>query len=297
VLFVLKGPEQGAVFSVPASGLVIGRERKLDVSLTENTVSRAHARLCFDGDGAYVEDLSSRNGTFVNDQRVDGRMRLNDGDHLRVGDVTIIKFALMDELEEHALRTLFELTLRDPLTRLHNRRYFDDRLKSEFSFARRHDAQLALLLVDIDHFKDVNDNYGHQTGDLVLKLVANAIRQMVRPEDVVARYGGEEFIVIARDMSLQNARILGERMRRRVGELALSPEGLRVTVSVGVTAMDRQTADISVQGLVAKTDEAMYQAKRAGRDRVCAIELRTGGGSVAERSNPRTLPPSRAPAS
>jgi diguanylate cyclase (GGDEF)-like protein len=107
--------------------------------------------------------------------------------------------------------SVYEAALRDPLTRAYNRRYFDDRLFSELSFARRHGAPLGLLMVDLDHFKRINDVYGHQAGDVVLRVVAATIQRLMRPEDVVARYGGDEFVVIARGTTLRNAEILAER--------------------------------------------------------------------------------------
>jgi two-component system cell cycle response regulator len=297
VLFVLQGPEQGAVFSLRAPETVIGRDTTAAVSISEDTVSRAHARISLRGDGVYLEDLSSRNGTFVGDRRIAGEARLNDGDYVRIGDNTVIKFSMMDDLEERALRTLFELTLRDPLTRLYNRRYFADRLKSEFSFARRHGAPLALLLVDIDHFKEVNDTHGHQAGDVVLQSVACGIRGMMRPEDVLSRYGGEEFIVIARGVSLRNAELFGERIRRHIGSMSfgLPDPSVRVTISVGVACVGPNTACTSAEALVALADEALYRAKSAGRDRVCAAEAPSGPREFTERSSPRTVPPSPAP--
>lgn len=297
VLFVLQGPEQGVVFSLRAPETVIGRDTSAAFVISEDTVSRAHARISIRGDGAYIEDLSSRNGTFVGDRRVSAEARLNDGDYVRLGDTTVIKFSLMDELEERALRTLFELTMRDPLTRLYNRRYFDDRLRSEFSFARRHNEPLGLLLVDIDHFKRVNDTHGHQAGDIVLQGVASGIRGMMRPEDVLSRYGGEEFIVIARGVSLRNAELLGERIRRQVSgmEFALPREKVRVTVSVGVASVGPDSTCASAEALVALADEALYRAKRAGRNCVCSAEAPTGPREAAERSSPRTVPPSRVP--
>ena len=159
----------------------------------------------------FAEDLSSRNGTFVNERRVVERTPLVDGDYLGVGGgSTLFKFSMMDDFEEGVLRTLFDLAQRDPLTGLYNRRYFDDRLRSEFLFAQRHDATLGFLFIDIDHFKRVNDTHGHPMGDAVLKLVARSIQKMMRPEDVLARYGGEEFTVLVRATSLRNLEILGD---------------------------------------------------------------------------------------
>jgi diguanylate cyclase (GGDEF)-like protein len=276
ILLELGGTQPGAVFSIHAPGALIGRGSNADVTMSDASVSWEHARLTLDDDGACIEDLSSTNGTFVNNQRVEQRTRLVDGDYLRLGDGgTVLKFSMVDEFEERALRTLFELTLRDPLTRLYNRRYFDDRLRGEFAFAQRHGTVLGLLLVDIDHFKQVNDRCGHQVGDIVLKLVASSIQKMMRPEDVLARYGGEEFVVIVRATSLRNLEILGSRVCHRVE--ALSPDlpdrELTVTVSVGASCMGPDVACASAEALLGAADQALYQAKTTGRNRASTTRL------------------------
>jgi len=240
--------------------------------LSDDSVTTEHARLLRRPDGVYIEALPSGGGTFLNDVQLTGMAKLVDGDKLRFGSTTLVKFSMVDELEERALLTLFELTLRDPLTRLYNRRYFDRRAHDEFSFAQRHGTALAVLLIDIDLFKRVNDQFGHPVGDAVLEAVAKRIGDVMRPEDVLARYGGEEFIVLARSTSSSNAEILGERIRRGVQSLALDAAGdaLRVTVSVGVASLDSDTRFGSCEELVAAADSALYAAKRAGRNRLSA---------------------------
>jgi diguanylate cyclase (GGDEF)-like protein len=272
LLFVIHGPLLGAVFPVRGSSIRIGRGSHVDVSLADETVLPEQVRLTVTADGAFIEAQPSHGGTFVNDARVEGRSNIADGDQLRLGRNTIIKFSMVDRIEEHALLTLFELTLRDPLTRIYNRRYFARRLHEECSFARRQRESLALLLIDIDHFKLVNDRYGHPVGDLVLEFVATSIQQQLRPEDVLARYGGEEFMVIARNTSLANAEILGERIRRHLLSLSVPLSGtqLQVTVSIGVAVMGPETGYFSSEQLVVAVDSAMYHAKSSGRNRVCS---------------------------
>ncbi|HMJ10778.1 MAG TPA: GGDEF domain-containing protein [Polyangiaceae bacterium] len=270
MLFAVQGPEQGVVFAMHGASALIGRESNVEVSLREDTISRMHARLSRHDSLVYVEDLGSQNGTFINDEPICQPTCLLDGDYLRLGSCTILKFSMTDELEERALCTLFELTLRDPLTRLYNRRYFDDRLKSEFSFARRHVSALALLLVDIDHFKVVNDTHGHLVGDRVLQCVAQTIRRAVRPEDVLARYGGEEFVLLARGMSAGGAEILAERIRHAFehSRFQVADRNLELTVSVGVSNLDANAPCSGPEELVRWADEALYEAKAAGRNRI-----------------------------
>jgi diguanylate cyclase (GGDEF)-like protein len=186
---------------------------------------------------------------------------------------------------------LFELTVRDPLTRAYNRRFLLAHLNSELAFAVRQKLSLALLLVDIDHFKRVNDTYGHGVGDVVLQLVAGSIQRMLRPYDVLCRYGGEEFIVVARDTSQRNAEILAERIRRHIEsmrfDLVAAPFSL--TVSVGVASTHRQGPAPEIDALLAAADEALYDAKHSGRNRVCARHPSTPPGD--RRGTAHTLPP------
>ena len=245
----------------------------VDVALDDDAVSASHAHITRRPDGLYIQDGGSRNGTILNDHRLALPRRLTDGDHVVVGN-TVLKFSMLDELEERALTALFELTIRDPLTNTHNRRHLSAHLRSELAFAARQNTPLSLLLVDIDHFKRVNDRYGHRAGDAVLQLVASTISRIVRPYDVVCRYGGEEFIVVARDTSHRNAEILAERIRRQLEVLRfeLAGSSASVTVSVGVTTVIPQARGVAVEPLLQAVDDAMYAAKRDGRNCVRTVQ-------------------------
>jgi diguanylate cyclase (GGDEF)-like protein len=291
-VFALTGPEQGAVFPLHGTSAWIGRSPELLIHLSDEAVSKRHAHLSRRSDGfTYVADNGSRNGTYVNDERVREPRRLVDGDHLRVGN-TIMRFSMLDELEERALTNLFELTVRDPLTRTYNRRYLAGHLRSELAFAARQGITLGLLLVDIDLFKKVNDSYGHAVGDAVLQLVATSIQRLLRPYDALCRYGGEEFIAVTRDTSRRNAEILGERIRHHVEQLRFDTgAGVgSVTVSVGVTIAERGAEAEDIAALLEAADDALYAAKEAGRNRVRFREthLRT---AATRRAAYNTTPP------
>lgn len=267
LLFVLTGRQQGAVFPLHAAEVDLGRDASRTVNLHDEAISREHARIVRRDDYLYLEDARSTNGTFLNEEPVVGALRLEDGDHVRVGN-TILRFSFVDELEERALTNLFELTVRDPLTRTYNRRFLTSHLRSELSFAARQGMSLALLLIDIDHFKLINDTHGHARGDLVLQLVANTISRLLRPYDVLCRYGGEEFVVVARDTSLRNAETLAERVRRHIETLRFEVDGCSasVTVSVGVTAARPASGDDETDALLLAVDMALYEAKASGRN-------------------------------
>jgi two-component system, cell cycle response regulator len=284
-------PIKGAVFQLHGTSIWIGRGPNADVDLDDDDVSSAHAHVTRRADGFYLQDGGSRSGTILNDQRLELPRRLVDGDHLVLGN-TVLKFSMLDELEEHALTALFELTIRDPLTHAYNRRYLNTHLRSELAFAARQGVPLSVLLVDIDHFKRVNDSYGHRAGDVILQLVAATIARILRPYDVICRYGGEEFVVVARDTSHRNAQILAERIRHQVEglrfELGGSPAS--VTVSIGVTTVSPQSKGLAIGPLLQAADDAMYAAKKAGRN--CVRTLHAPMSPNGEHSQLDTSPPS-----
>jgi diguanylate cyclase (GGDEF)-like protein len=291
LLLILEGPQRGALFPLQARTSLIGRDSDADLCFGDESVSRHHALLSMDSRGIYVEDLGSRNGTFLNERRVTGRTPIADGDHLRVGDTTV-KFSMTDDLEERALTTLVALAERDPLTGAFNRRHLERHLRSELAFAARHGTTLSLVLFDIDHFKRVNDTYGHHAGDVVLQLVAASIQRVLRPYDALCRFGGEEFMVIARDTTPRNSEILAERIRARIGALPFDFAGQRfeVTVSAGVVSTVPGAGDASVEELFDAVDAALYRAKRGGRNRVVIGKAPEHGATSEVRA--RTGPPS-----
>jgi diguanylate cyclase (GGDEF)-like protein len=271
-LVVISGPSFGEMYKLKGERSTLGRGERTDIRVLDDGVSREHAAIERDGGKMVVVDLGSTNGTFCNGGRVT-RHDLTDGDKISIGATTILRFTYQDQVDEQYQKKLFESALRDGLTSTFNRRYFIDRLHTEIRFAVRHEKSLALLFVDIDHFKKINDTHGHLAGDAVLAAVARVMTETIRAEDVLARYGGEEFAVICREIDAEGARILGERLRAAVEEERFEHDGKVIPVTISVGAAVESKVD-DAQAFIAAADAAMYEAKRGGRNRVCMAKAR-----------------------
>ena len=175
---------------------------------------------------------------------------------------------------------LRNIGLKDILTGINNRRYFDERLPEEISRSQRYKKPLSCLFIDVDHFKQFNDNYGHASGDMVLKQVAHKIGQALRATDVLGRYGGEEFAVLLIETDAANACEVAERIRESIQNHCIELEGksLQITVSIGVSGSQQpvainQSVKAIGESLVAAADGALYKAKQAGRNCIICAEL------------------------
>ncbi len=169
------------------------------------------------------------------------------------------------------LESCFELSIMDPLTQLHNRRYLDGHLNTLVTEAKANNKHLSVLMVDVDHFKAVNDTYGHDAGDIILRECAARLRQNTRGVDLVARVGGEEFVIVMPDTDRLRAGIIGERLRASIAERAFKVNddiALRVTASVGLGCME--DIEDTPDSVLKRADKALYSAKRHGRNRVSA---------------------------
>jgi two-component system, cell cycle response regulator len=267
-LVVLSGSSVGRVVTFDDRVLSLGRSASSGVRLEDEGISRRHATITRDGTTFVFEDATSRNGSFINGRRVK-RQILSGGDHIQLGAVTVLKFGIQDELENQVQQHLYEASVRDLMTQAFNRRHFEEELSRATSHAMRHDEPLSLLALDIDHFKAINDRFGHGAGDRVLKEVALRCSRTLRKEDVFCRVGGEEFAVIARSTPWQNALILAQRLRRAVCETpaVLDDDVLSLGISVGVSGLDA-LPEPSASALLTDADKYLYEAKRAGRNTV-----------------------------
>ncbi|HVR21658.1 MAG TPA: GGDEF domain-containing protein [Polyangiaceae bacterium] len=272
LLIRARGAQLGHVTRLGAEPVRVGRSQECELWLSDDGISRKHALIRPDPTGYVVEDTESANGTFVAGQRVESAI-LRDGDLIQFGPQAVFRFSVADESQELLLRQLYEASVTDALTGANNREHFDSQLRMELSYSRRHNTDLALLLFDVDHFKRVNDTYGHPVGDEVLIEIARAVRRLVRNEDVFARYGGEEFALILRGIDIAGARSAGERLRSQVEKLTVESDRgpVQVTISVGCASFST-TPEPSTEALVQTADRRLYAAKNSGRNRVVASD-------------------------
>ena len=267
VLFVLGGPRAGTIYPLDEPIMNLGRGPSCQIPLQDEGVSRLHARILRTDEGFILEDAGSRNGTYCQGIRLTAPKRLQEGDRINLGATTAFRFSLQDRTEFHAIRQTLELMNHDPLTDLLNRRELEERFDVELAYARRHSTPLTILLIDIDNFKDVNDDYGHLIGDRVLREAANTLTKALRMEDVFGRYGGDEFALAVRGIDSEGITTLAERMRSYVEQMVLGANGreLKVTISVGGAMLLPRHKEVGA--LLHEADSALYEAKKLGRNR------------------------------
>ncbi len=266
-LVVIYGDDLGRRIPLGHEPTVIGRSARCDVQIDQESVSRNHCRLAYNGRGYSVEDLDSTNGTYVNDDLIQ-TIDLRDGDQIKVGR-TILKFIVGGNIELQYHEEIYRLMTVDGLTQVHNKRYFDEMLERELSRARRYDRSFCLILFDIDHFKQINDNFGHLAGDAVLRQLGTLVRSHVRRDDIVARTGGEEFAIITPEISMTGAMELARKLNAMVDEAVFEFEGTRIDVTISLGVAQWVPEMQSTQAVIQAADEKLYEAKRSGRNRVC----------------------------
>jgi diguanylate cyclase (GGDEF)-like protein len=257
----------GSRYALADTPMVIGRGNDCEIRINDHSVSRRHARIQPGADGYYAVDLQSTNGTFVNDVPA-SMCKLKDGDYLRVGNC-IYRFLAGGNVEAEYHEEIYRLTIIDALTEIHNKRYLLEFLDRELSRSARYRRPLALILFDLDHFKNINDELGHLGGDFTLRELAACVKGSVRKEELFARYGGEEFIIVLPETDLQGALAVAERARSLVEKHPFQYEGrtISVTVSVGVATTTGES-DLTPAELIRQADDKLYQAKEEGRNRV-----------------------------
>jgi len=263
LILIYGAPDLGKRFALTGE-TTIGREATAGISIDMSFVSRQHAKVTRREDRWFIEDLGSRNGTQVNGTSVTEPTRLDNGDQIKVGGA-IFKYIAGGNVETLFHEEIYRMTIFDGLTKVHNKRYLLDFLDREIARARRYESPLAAVMLDIDHFKVLNDTHGHQAGDYVLEHVAGAINNLVRREQLLARYGGEEFVIVLPELLAPQVSAFCESVRACVASqgYVFNNETLTVTISVGAAMLD---GSMEREQLLQAADAKLYEAKRAGRN-------------------------------
>ncbi len=260
----------GSVAYPDADQWLIGRDNGCDVVIEHPSVSRHHARITWCVGEAILEDLQSTNGVLLNDLPV-ARAELRGGDRVQIG-THLFKYLAADDVESHYHEIVYAALTHDALTGTHNRRSLIQILQRDYNRVVRRGGSLSLVAIDLDHFKTINDRYGHLVGDEVLRQAGDRLGRAVRPDDVLARFGGEEFLLLLTDTTVEDAASIARRCRAALADepFDTSVGPVAVTASFGVATFNRDVhrAELAPEDLIAMADRRMYAAKQSGRNRV-----------------------------
>lgn len=265
LLIVLSDPCLGSRVLLAEAPVEIGRGARGGLLIDSDSVSRRHARVDWTGSVHRIVDLGSTNGTFVNGSRVT-QHELRDGDRVQIGKV-LLKYLAGGNIEA-AYHEEFQRLMRfDALTGVFNKAQFGEVLRTAAQNARG-GSPLSLMVLDIDHFKKINDTYGHVVGDGVLCELSSVAREALGPEVTFGRVGGEEFAALYEGGTRSKMLDLAERVRKAAETHPFSFEGKRLAVTVSIGVAEYAPSDDSVETLYDRADTKLYEAKAAGRNRV-----------------------------
>jgi len=266
-LVILSGCDRGKQFKLNQPSNVFGRNIEANIVIGDPKISRKHGVFRVFSDGVLFEDLQSTNGTFLAGERV-VKHWLSMHDRLLAGD-TVMRIDYKCCNEAASVQALYQAAYTDELTGILNRGAFMLRAQEEFSFCKRNNALLSIVMCDVDHFKRKNDNYGHPAGDYILKELSAILAAQMRREDLLARYGGEEFIMLLREMPEVAAERWADRVRQSVMQHPFVYQGQAIptTISIGLYTLRVTTID-ALPTIIRVADNALYRAKQNGRNRL-----------------------------
>lgn len=269
-LVIYIGSGSGSRHKLNDGCVTIGRSPEADISIEDDRISRIHCVIERRGHTITIEDKGSTNGTYVDAQKI-SRARLLPGVPFQLGR-SIMKIEYKTEAEIRSEKRLLQRASLDALTGIFNRHHFNKLASMEMAYASRHQLPIGVALMDIDNFKQVNDSYGHQSGDIVLAQLANMVIENKRTEDLFGRYGGDEFIILPRgEISKESMQVHCERIRKAIEgfEFCFEDKCVRITVSLGFYLTETANTDdrTRLADLIHKADQALYLAKERGRNR------------------------------
>jgi two-component system, cell cycle response regulator len=271
-LVQIYGPELGKKVTLQAKETTIGRGSGCEIVVDLDNVSRRHCTVVRNKLGFSLRDEGSTNGTYLNNVQLRREIPLRTGDLLKVGSA-IFKFLSGGELgsiEAQYHEEIYQLTIIDGLTQVHNKRYLLELLEREMSRCSRHGRALSVVLIDLDRFKQINDQFGHLAGDHVLREMTALMKGCVRREDCLARYGGEEFVLALPETARESAVFLADKLRLLVERHEFVFEGKRIPVTYSAGVVQWGSMHDSPLAFLKAADERLYEAKRRGRNRVVA---------------------------
>ncbi|HTE14187.1 MAG TPA: GGDEF domain-containing protein [Burkholderiales bacterium] len=268
-LIQYNGDALGRRYFFDTSEITLGRAPTNGIVVLDVSVSREHAKCFAAHETVEIEDLGSRNGTFINDHRVQARTALRDGDIVRLGSI-LFKFFAYDNVENVFHDKIYRMATIDAGTQIFNKNYLLETLESEFTFSRVYSRPLSVIYYDLDFFKKVNDTHGHSCGDYVLCESAQVAKACVRKDDVIGRLGGEEFVVILPNADGHTAAELAERIRKTIESHAFVFEGKNLTQTISIGISENKPAFKTYKELLDDADRKLYQSKGSGRNRVTA---------------------------
>ncbi|MEZ4741733.1 MAG: GGDEF domain-containing protein [Bdellovibrionota bacterium] len=269
------GAGLGKRYMLDGSEVSIGRSPNANIYLNEQSVSRDHARFHLRESSVEVEDKGSSNGTYVNDERISTKVSLRDGDIIRLGTI-LLKYFDSNNIDGIIQDKIYRMATIDVLTQVFNRQYLFEALTSEFRVSQSYNSPLSIIYYDLDHFKKVNDTYGHTPGDEILKTSCNIVKKVIRKDDIFGRVGGEEFVVVLPRTNREAASELAEKIRCAhegyVFRLEYEDNGTKKvinhkqTISAGVAQFSVEMSQ--PEELIDIADKKLYMSKETGRNRV-----------------------------
>ncbi len=267
-LLVVGGDLNGTIFDLADGETIVGRNADCNIPLDFQGISRKHFKVVLNNNEATLKDIGSSNGTFKNNEKIPGEASLSRGDIIKIGSMAL-KYLPKGDTERLTYDKLHQEANTDGLTQCYNKTYFNNKLDLEVKKSKVTGDPLSLIIFDLDHFKNLNDNYGHDAGDYVLKEKAQLLRDNgIRKDDTFARYGGEEFVVLLPKTNLKQAFEIAERLRKLVEKHEFMYDGQRLPVAASIGVADyRQGVNEGVD-LFKRADSAVYKSKENGRNQV-----------------------------
>jgi diguanylate cyclase (GGDEF)-like protein len=266
----------GKHFLLEKNKILLGRDDRNDIAINDDKISKVHCEISImkSSQGIVkiiIKDLDSTTGTYVNSQKIE-QITLHAGAKIQIG-ATVLSLSYNDELEKEYHAKLFNYAVRDTHTGLYNKRFIINELENISRISRRSGRAFSIIIIDIDDFKQINDVYGHPSGDEYLKNIAELLTQLLREQDIAGRIGGEEFLIILPETTIDGAFHLAVRIRKNVEDFVLNYLNfkIRTTISAGVCQYENTIKNVSE--LLEIADQALYEAKRSGKNNVLQVLL------------------------